>query len=804
MKRSHDVFGYRRLIFGLSLLVLSAHAYAVSGQLLPNPNPNAQDNYYGNAVALSPDGSIAVIAANAGGYGFTTPPSVSIFQYANAAWGATPIITICDPVANTTCTSDSAPTDLFGSTVAISRISGNSFALIVGSPGGGEVNGSSVTFGVAYIYQCTVSPAACGAPVATIADPATSPSASDNFGSAVAISADGNSILVGAWGTPEPGGSVGTGNQPDEGIAHVYRNAGNNNWTLTMSLLDPAPTCGSFGGPPPQIICDEFGYAVSLSADGSTALVGAPGAVESNSGTLEPGEGQAFIFQNIGALLTTFTNTNTVACSDVVYLRCDEFGLAVALSADGSTAVVGAPNAFVTGTNGSVAGEYGLVSLYHQSTGSWSGVTSPVITYSNPNQNTNDDFTGVGGFGSSLALSSDGTTELVGLPAAAEGTNSGGYGGSGEMDSYTCSFSSSSACVNTPVQTFVDPVVLLYPNKSPEPADFFGAAVAISGDTSVLLAGAPDSNLYGANDNGAAYVYGAPGVFPPVALQLSYTGPNNVSVVPGQDLIYDMTVTNTNSTQAAVNVVLTGTLAAGVTLVSYSAAGATCIGGNGSYACTLASLGPGATWTPAVTLEVSSADAGQTVIVAAVNVKAQNSNNNPSISASVTVTAATTTTNLSLTYDNLSGICTTLGECPNADAGESFLYIITVYNSGSVAANNVVVTVTIPPGMTFTNPKATPGICLIDVAEAKMACALSTLASSANWVISFAATVNSNDSYGQILTSQAAATSSIGSTPMKSYTVTVGTPIGASGGIGWLELLTLAGLCWLGRRRLAQ
>ncbi len=413
---------------------------------------------------------------------------------------------------------------------------------------------------------------------------------------------------MGAWGTPEYGGPGVTGNQSYEGSAYIYNTAGDNNWTMTSQLLDPVPTCTSYGTPPyGQVVCDEFGYAVALSGTGNnvTVLIGAPGAVESNTGSPEPGEGQSFIFNNVGALLNTFTNTNTVACSGVVSLSCDEFGMAVALSGDGSTALVGAPNAFVTGSDGSVAGEYGLVSLYHQSTpGSWSGVTSPVITYSNPNQNANYDFTGVGGFGSSLALSSDGTTELVGLPAGAEGTNSGGYGNSGEMDSYTCNFSTSPPCVNTPAQTYVDPVVLVYPNKTPEPVDYFGAAVAISGDTSVILAGAPDSNLYGANYNGAAYAYGAPGVFPPVALGLSYTGPNGVSVVPGQDLIYTMTVTNTNSTQAAVNIVLTGTLAAGVSLVSYAADGATCIGGSGNYTCTIASLAPGATWNPGVTIVI--------------------------------------------------------------------------------------------------------------------------------------------------------------------------------------------------------
>lgn len=814
MKLHSVISGFIWFALGLSLMGLSAlaHANPLTPTSLPNPNPNVQYNYFGWDIALSPDGSIAVIAATAGGNGSPTPPSVSIFQYANSTWGATPIITVCDPADSAGgCTNDTLPSDKFATAVAVSAVSNNSFILAVGSPGDGVMNGNTVYFGVVYIYQCSITTATCGTPVATLLDPAPAPTPYDYFGSALAISQDGNSILVGAWGTPEDGGPGVSGIQSFEGTAYIFYNQGSNNWTNTVQLLDPAPTCTYFGSPYGQTVCDEFGYAVAFSGSGTNliSLIGAPGAVESNTGSPEPGEGQAFIFDYQDALLNTFTNTNTVACSDVISLSCDEFGMAVALSADGSTALVGAPNAFVTGSNGSVYGELGLVNLYHQSTpGSWSGVTTSVITYSNPNQNPNYNYNGIGGFGFSLALSNDGTTELVGLPAGAEGNNSGGYGNSGEIDSYTCNFSSTPACVNTPAQTYVDPVVLVYPNQTPEPADYFGSAVAISGDSSVLLAGAPDSNLYGANYNGAAYAYGAPGVFPPVALGMSYTGPNNVSVVPGQDLIYDLTVTNTDSTQTAVNVVLTGTLAAGVTLVSYSADGATCIGDNGNYTCVLASLAAGATWTPAVTFEVSSADVGQTVAVAVANVTAQNSTNTPAISASVTVTAPTATGNLVLTYGNLDTLCITEVNCLNANPGESFPYFIQVTNTGSSPANNVLVTVTIPPGMTFKNPpNASPGICLIDVAEAKMACALDTLAPSTasnptSWSFSFAATVNSTDSYGQVLTSQAMATSSNGSAPTQTYTVTVGTPIG--GGISWLEILALGGLCWLDRRRLTK
>jgi hypothetical protein len=134
---------------------------------------------------------------------------------------------------------------------------------------------------------------------------------------------------------------------------------------------------------------------------------------------------------------------------------------------------------------------------------------------------------------------------------------------------------------------------------------------------------------------------------------------------------------------------------------------------------------------------------------------------------------------------------------------------VSVTNSGKTPADNVVVVVTIPAGMTFSNASAGSGTCLIDAAEGKMACALDALApvtgtmsstNPQNWEIGFVATVNSTDSNGQQLVSQATATASnTGPTPAVTQTLVVGTTLGGSGSFGWLELLALTGICWFGR-----
>ncbi len=1032
-------FGLRDLCMLISCLGMpgfSPAAFAGSGPTtLPSPVPSAFNYYYGISVAMTPNGSIAVVAANAGGYGLGTQPAVYVFQYANGAWNASPIITVPDPAAF------AAPTDLFGSAVSVSGISNNSFVLVVGAPGGGVVNSATVSYGLVYIYQCTLGSTPACIQVAQLPDPGIT--GLDEFGSALAVSSDGATLLVGAWGSNEPGGN-GTDDN-NEGAVYVYT-ASNGTWITAprTTLLDPAPTCASFGTPPnQQSVCDEFGYAVSLAGTGNniTALIGAPGAVVSNNGTLEPGEGAAFFFgsNSNGALqpLTEIMNPNTAACSDVIYLRCDEFGHAVALAANGSAAAVAAPNATISTA---AYGEAGAVSVISQaSAGGWGGGASVGCTYTNSNQNMNTIYSGIGGFGWSLALSSDGSTLTVGMPEGAEGTNNGGYGGTGEIDVYDGL--PQAQCSNTPAQISVDPSVAQSTGGA-APADFFGGAVALSQDAGVLLAGAPQTSSSangGTKNNGAAYVYGTPsgqgalalalaaapspvapggnlvyqftvtntgtaqvnaltlsdplpaGVTfvsasaaggscsgtggtitctfaalaglanwqptitvstsstpqkiidsvtvtagpasanasvttvvdtPPtanngkltviggaatsgtlsatpgsvsaltyaivaqpangtvvlnnastgaltytpnagflgtdsftfnvsdglltsstatesvtsivstVALALSFTGPNNVTVNAGQNLAYGLIVTNTSTSESAVNVVLTGTLAAGVTLVTDSPNGATCSAGGSSYSCTLGSLGPGASWTPSVMVQIGSSDVGQTMVAASISVMASNSSNNPAVTASVTVAQATSI--LSVVYQplfeglisentpacnayDMNGNCLQAGTglvCSN-NPGTSCAMMIEVMNTSSTQpADNLGLVITIPQDVTVSSVTGSPGLCvLFNVSSpvnpsVTLTCGLGTLSPGHTWLIIFTETIASTAQNGQTEISQATAAAANTPSATQSYGFTVGTPTtvagsntGGLGALDWLEIAALGGLLWLGRWR---
>ena len=184
---------------------------------------------------------------------------------------------------------------------------------------------------------------------------APAPGVQDNFGSDVALSADGGTLAAGASGddSAEPGvlhpgderfaGALAGSGAEGSGAAYVYRRSASGRWAPEAYAKTPAP--GKW---------DRFGAAVALSADGGTLAAGASGDDSAAAGALHPGDaGFAAALAGEGA------EDSGVAC---VYRRSasgrwaleacakapapgvrDGFGEAVALSADGRTLAVGAP-----------------------------------------------------------------------------------------------------------------------------------------------------------------------------------------------------------------------------------------------------------------------------------------------------------------------------------------------------------------------------------------------------------------------------------------------------------------------------
>ena len=200
--------------------------------------------------------------------------------------------------------SDGIINDQFGYSVAISS-DGNT--AIVGLPYGN--NGKGTKTGSVYIY--TRSGSTWTEQVKILAN---NGCANDWFGWSVAISSDGNTVIVGVpYGNNEKGTNVGS--------AYIYtRN--NGTWSEQAKLLASDGATN-----------DHFGWSVSISSDGNTAIVGA----SSDDNERGTGAGSAYIFTRTGD--TWSEQVKLLASDGAVY---DLFGISVSISSDGNNAIVGA------------------------------------------------------------------------------------------------------------------------------------------------------------------------------------------------------------------------------------------------------------------------------------------------------------------------------------------------------------------------------------------------------------------------------------------------------------------------------
>jgi hypothetical protein len=214
-----------------------------------------------------------------------------------------------------------------------------------------------------------------------------------------------------------------------------------------LSSSNPQATLASSTGRP----ADYLGYAVSLSADGTTALVGAYG--------VNSASGMAYLFQIGAGGSWSNTATPTAVLTNATGAAGDRFGVSVALSADGTTAVVGADGA---GTGTGAAYVYTAAAE-----NAWSTTSTPSAVLSNAADAVNSYF------GSSVAVSGDDTTALVG----AYGVGSG----RGAANVFSASAKTAWATTSTPAAVLSD-------TSSPVNG-FLGYSVSLSADGRAALVG---------------------------------------------------------------------------------------------------------------------------------------------------------------------------------------------------------------------------------------------------------------------------------------------------------------------------
>ena len=132
-------------------------------------------------------------------------------------------------------------------------------------------------------------------------------SANSYFGYSVAMSADGSRIAVGAWGAPH------------RGIAAVYQ------WTGASWFQIGSNIIGEVAG-------DSFGFSVDMSADGERVAIGA---IFNDGNSSNSGHARVY-YDNGGSWVQLGQDIDGAAAGD-------EFGLGVAMSADGRRVAVVAP-----------------------------------------------------------------------------------------------------------------------------------------------------------------------------------------------------------------------------------------------------------------------------------------------------------------------------------------------------------------------------------------------------------------------------------------------------------------------------
>lgn len=276
--------------------------------------------------------------------------------------------------------------------------------------------------------------------------------------------------------------------------------------TLTASTANVTAAIGYFKASNTED-SDRFGYAVSLSSDGSTLAVGA---YREDSDTTGVNNTPINNLMLLSGAVYVFVKTGSTWVQEA-YVKPlntgagDEFGYSVSLDSDGNTLAVGAPledsnSMIVGGADNNISADSGAVYVFIKSGSTWAQEA-----YVKPSN------TGAGDeFGYSVSLDSSGTTLAVG--ARYEDSNASSDNDLGSDNGATYVFVKSGTWSQ---EAYIKPL-----NTGND--DQFGNSVSLSQDGVTLAVGAyledSDSKLVGAVDNnnsansGAVYVFTKSGI----------------------------------------------------------------------------------------------------------------------------------------------------------------------------------------------------------------------------------------------------------------------------------------------------
>ncbi|CAM3953390.1 FG-GAP repeat protein [Vibrio aquimaris] len=448
---------------------------------------------FGFSVSLSRNGELLVVGApfeqsNATGINssgssdnsLVQPGAAYIFRFENNRWNQEAYVKA----------SNTGEGHYFGMNVSMSS-DGNTLA--VAAPGE-RTNG--INAGAVYVYRFNA-----GAWGEEAILRGSNTETSDFFGNSLALSGDGNTLVVGA--TEEASLSTGIngdqGNDPmlteDAGAAYLFRFQGGS-WIQEAYIKASNTNAG-----------DRFGSSVALSNDGNVLAVGA---TNEQSDSTEVNIGQ--LNNDLTEAGAVYIYKFTTSWAQEAYLKPlntgsgDLFGSSVSLSSDGNILAVGASGESSNskeiniGSGDNSASQSGAAYIFRFSDTAWSQ-----RAYIKASNSGTEDY-----FGVSVSLSEDGNTLAVG--ASSEDSNSQGVNGEDNNNTansgaaYTFFFDGSS---------WIEQTYIKASNTGAD--DLFGISVSLSGDGNRLAIGAreEDSSSTGVNsqennsneDSGAAYIF---------------------------------------------------------------------------------------------------------------------------------------------------------------------------------------------------------------------------------------------------------------------------------------------------------
>jgi hypothetical protein len=435
---------------------LSQQVYAKA----PAPTPG---ELFGSAIALSADGNTMAVGAYYEDTGATNSGAVFVFTRSGATWTQQAQLKASNP----------GPGDSFGISVALSA-SGDTLAVgatyessnAVGI-NGDQANDLALQSGAAYVFQRSGTAWSQQAYLK-----ASNTGAFDYFGDSLDLSDDGNTLVVGAYGE-DSNGTQSNNSQGESGAAYAFLRTGST-WAQQGYLKYPLAFAGQMMGNAVSLSGngntvaigaygfsfsrgrvmlfsrtgsswsefagalsfdydddDRFGTSISLSNDGNTLAVGAPGEDSgatgingSSTSNSSLGSGAAYIFVRSGSSFVqqAFIKASNTGAGDV-------FGTSVSVSRDGQFLAVSsyAEDSNSTGPNGSqtnnLSTDSGAVYLFHRVGTTW--VQNTYLKASNTDASD--------GFGTRVCVSDDGNTIAVG--ALGENSGSGGINGNQQDES---------------------------------------------------------------------------------------------------------------------------------------------------------------------------------------------------------------------------------------------------------------------------------------------------------------------------------------------------------------------------------